>query len=120
MPWIMIADVSDYRLSLNQFYGGVFMASAMVFFESLFFMPSWPWLLTMFILMMCSALCIRYQVGIDDKMYLRDMIPHHSMAVLTSRPRVHRARNPQILKLAETILSSQLAEIHQMKTILLN
>lgn len=118
MPWIMIADVSDYRISLNQVYGGVFMASAMVFFESLVFMPMWPLLLAMFILMIGSALCVRFQIGINDTMYLRDMIPHHSMAVLTSRPRVKYAKDPRVLKLAETILAAQLAEIHQMKTIL--
>lgn len=106
-------------VGLNQLYGSVFMASSMVFFESLVFMPMKPLLLTMFVLMFGSAVCIRYQIGIDDTMYLRDMIPHHSMAVLTSRPRVQSAKNPRVQKLAETMLSAQLAEINQMKNILI-
>ncbi len=114
----MIDKPSDFRISMNQIYGGVFMAAAMVALESFVFMYSGTLILAMLALMVISALCIRYQIGIDDTMYLRDMIPHHSMAIVTSRPRIHRASDPRVQKLSETILNTQLAEIHQMKNIL--
>jgi hypothetical protein len=119
MPWIMIDGPSDFRISINQIYGGIFMAAAMVALESFVFMYSGSLILAMLALMVVSAVCIRYQIGIDDTMYLRDMIPHHSMAIVTSRPRIHRARDPRVQKLSETILNTQLAEIHQMKNILI-
>jgi hypothetical protein len=118
MPWIMIDKPSDFRISINQIYGGVFMAAATVAIESFVFMYSGSLILAMLALMIASAVCIRYQIGINDAMYLRDMIPHHSMAIVTSRPRTYRAKDPRVQKLSETILNTQLAEIHQMKNIL--
>jgi uncharacterized protein (DUF305 family) len=48
---------------------------------------------------------------------LRDMIPHHSMAILTSRPRV-QSSDPRIARLAEQILVSQTRELAEMRHIL--
>lgn len=64
-----------------------------------------------------AVLAYRKQWTVDDKQYLKDMIPHHSMAILTSRPRVQSA-DPRIARLAEQILVAQTREIAEMRHLL--
>ena len=58
-------------------------------------------------------LCIQQQAGVKDKQFLRSMIPHHAAAVLM----VEKASltDPEIKELANKIITSQQAEIQQMK-----
>jgi uncharacterized protein (DUF305 family) len=58
-------------------------------------------------------LCIQQQAGVKDKLFLRSMIPHHAAAVLM----VEKASltDPEIKELANKIITSQQAEIQQMK-----
>lgn len=59
---------------------------------------------------------MRTQTPIADEAYMRAMIPHHSIAILTSE----RAdiRDPEVKKLAEEIIRSQQEEIAEMKRLL--
>jgi uncharacterized protein (DUF305 family) len=59
---------------------------------------------------------MRTQALIDDKQFLRSMIPHHSGAVLMCER--SRIRDPEILDLCQGIIASQTSEIAQMKVIL--
>ena len=56
---------------------------------------------------------IRVQASVGDKQFLKSMIPHHGAAVLM----VEEAdlTDPEVRKLAENIITSQQAEIAQMK-----
>src|SRR5918996_6216378 len=59
---------------------------------------------------------IRYQTAISDKQFLRSMIPHHAGAILMCE---HASiQDAEIQALCQTIISSQQAEIDQMKGIL--
>lgn len=113
---LMIASLEDYYVSLNQVYNAIFMGLLMVVIEGTMHpMPIWAWIMV-FMLLILFAFYIRYQIGITDSQYLRDMIPHHSMALLTSE---HRNKGqPYVLKLAEEITKTQKKEIQQMKTFL--
>jgi uncharacterized protein (DUF305 family) len=53
---------------------------------------------------------------IGDVLYMKAMIPHHSIAILTSK----RAdiKDPETKKLAEEIIEAQKREIAQMKKII--
>lgn len=64
-----------------------------------------------------SALAgVRTQAGISDVQYMKGMIPHHSIAIMTSK---HAdIKDPQVKKLSQEIISSQEKEIAEMKTIL--
>ena len=56
---------------------------------------------------------IRYQTAISDKQFLRSMIPHHAGAILMCE---HAAiQDAEIKQLCRNIVSSQQAEIDQMK-----
>jgi len=56
---------------------------------------------------------VRSQATVDDVSYMRAMIPHHSIAIMTSE-RAH-IRDPRTRKLAQGIIEAQRREIAQMK-----
>ena len=56
---------------------------------------------------------VRSQATVDDVSYMRAMIPHHSIAIMTSE-RAH-IRDPRTRKLAKGIIEAQRREIAQMK-----
>lgn len=65
------------------------------------------------ILMGVSTVLVRQQIPIDDMKWLRAMIPHHSIAILTSNKA--DLKDPEVKKLAEEIIKAQEEEIAAMK-----
>lgn len=59
---------------------------------------------------------IRQQTAISDRQFYKSMIPHHAGAILMCEQ--SSVRNPEVLQLCEGIISSQRAEIAQMKALL--
>jgi uncharacterized protein (DUF305 family) len=59
---------------------------------------------------------VRSQGTVDDVAWMKAMIPHHSIAILTSE----RANisDPRVRKLADDIISAQRREIDEMKTLI--
>lgn len=59
---------------------------------------------------------VRSQATVDDVAWMKAMIPHHSIAVLTSE----RANlsDPRVRALAGSIIESQRREIAEMKTLI--
>jgi CRISPR/Cas system-associated endonuclease Cas3-HD len=55
----------------------------------------------------------RSQETVDDMSYLKAMIPHHSIAIMTSE-RAH-IRDPKVRLLADRIIDAQVREIAEMK-----
>ena len=75
---------------------GIFVGSFIVFFLAL-------WL-------------VRSQATVNDVYYMKAMIPHHSIAILTSN-RAHIS-DPRVRKLADQIIESQEREILEMKALI--
>jgi hypothetical protein len=65
------------------------------------------------LLLVACWICIRQQAAIDDKQFLRSMIPHHAGALLMCSQAP--IRDTEIKQLCIGILASQQAEIDQMK-----
>lgn len=65
------------------------------------------------LLMAVSTVLVRQQIPIDDVKWLRAMIPHHSIAILTSNKA--DLKDPEVKKLAEEIIKAQEEEIAEMK-----
>ena len=65
------------------------------------------------VVMALALWLVRSQATIDDKEYMSAMIPHHSIAIMTSE----RAsiKDPRVRKLAHDIILAQRREIAQMK-----
>src|SRR4051794_37495457 len=59
---------------------------------------------------------VRSQETVGDVSYMKAMIPHHSIAVLTSE-RAH-IRDPRVRKLADGIIEAQVREIGEMKQLI--
>lgn len=63
-----------------------------------------------------SLWLVRSQETVDDVSYMRAMIPHHSIAILTSE-RAH-IRDPRVRELADQIISAQVREIGEMERLI--
>lgn len=87
----MLKMYSNQRLN-----AGIFAGSAVIFLIAL-------WL-------------VRSQAAIEDVSYMKAMIPHHSIAILTSE----RAQitDPRVRNLADQIIQSQRKEIIEMKALI--
>ena len=59
---------------------------------------------------------VRSQATVEDVSYMKAMIPHHSIAIMTST----RARisDPRVRELADSIIESQRREIAEMKSLI--
>lgn len=63
-----------------------------------------------------SLWLVRSQATVDDVAYMKAMIPHHSIAIMTSE-RAH-IRDPEVRRLADRILNAQIREIEEMKRLI--
>jgi hypothetical protein len=59
---------------------------------------------------------VRSQATVEEVSWMKAMIPHHSIAILTSE-RAHIS-DPRVRKLADTIIESQRKEIGEMKALI--
>ena len=59
---------------------------------------------------------VRSQETVDDVSYMKAMIPHHSIAIMTSE-RAH-IRDPRVRKLADGIIEAQVREIAEMEKLI--
>ena len=59
---------------------------------------------------------VRSQATVSDISYMKAMIPHHSIAIMTSE-RAH-IRDPRVRKLADGIIAAQVREIGEMKQLI--
>ncbi|MBL0162115.1 MAG: DUF305 domain-containing protein [Xanthomonadales bacterium] len=63
-----------------------------------------------------SLWLVRGQETVDDVSYMKAMIPHHSIAILTSK-RAHIS-DPRVRELADGIIEAQVREIGEMKALI--
>ncbi len=68
------------------------------------------------ILLVASLYLIRSQETVSDVAYMKAMIPHHSIAIMTS-DRAH-IRDPRVRKLADGIIEAQVREIGEMQDLI--
>ncbi len=67
------------------------------------------------VLLGAAIYLVRSQTLVDDVAYMKGMIPHHSIAILTSE-RASIA-DPRVRKLADQIIESQRKEIAEMRSL---
>ena len=63
-----------------------------------------------------SLWLVRSQETVDDVSYMRAMIPHHSIAIMTSE-RAH-IRDPRVRELADQIIAAQVRKIGEMQQLI--
>ena len=59
---------------------------------------------------------VRSQTTVSDVAWMKAMIPHHSIAILTSKRA--NLKDPEVKKLANDIIEAQEKEIEQMKKLI--
>ena len=70
-------------------------------------------LLTALLLLCAGVGLVRSQVTVSDADYMEGMIPHHSIAILTSERA--QIRDPRVRQLADEIIAAQKREIREME-----
>ena len=123
LMYAMVDGFANVYANLNQVYMAALMTAAMVIIEILLMRAMYSHERLNALIIAASAIAlvvswvlIREQTAISDRQFLRSMIPHHAGAILMCResPIV----DGEIEKLCRSIISSQQAEIDQMKAIL--
>ena len=120
---VLAYRLSDIYISLTLIYGGLLMASNMVWSHQIVhYLTMGHFSLNIFILgIMMSLFCVyllRHQVFIDDKNWLKRMIGHHSTAITTTKQLLDNRKykeNDIIFRLAKDIVVNQEYEIASMK-----
>jgi Domain of unknown function (DUF305) len=123
LMYAMVNALDNVYMNFNQVYMAGLMAAPMVLIE-LALMSSMYHNKRLNALIAGAAvvaavvffLFIRGQAGIGDRQFLRSMIPHHASAILMCNQAP--IRDAEIKRLCQNILSSQQAEIDQMKIML--
>jgi len=120
MPLVMTSSVNHIQLfSLNKFYNATFMASSMVLLETLMH-SSVSVLILSLIGMLIMYIMVKSQLFINEKQYLKDMVEHHSMAILTSTKLLEKEISIDVKKLASNILKTQEEEVSLMQKLLVD
>lgn len=113
-------EMDHVYFSLTRFYMACLGISAMAVIMLLFMLAMYKnkkkniaIILGSLILFASALALVRTQTPIGDVLYMKAMIPHHSIAILTSK----RAdiKDPEVRKLADEIIKAQEKEIAEMK-----
>ena len=124
---ILAYSFSDLYLSQTLFYGGLLMASNMIWaHEIVHYLSMGHFNILVFsigiILSISISMILRQQLFVDDKQWLRRMIPHHSTALTTTEKLLKNENNfkynPPLFRLAKEIALGQKREILLMKSLL--
>lgn len=119
LMYAMVDGYDNVYFNLNQFYMAIMMTAVMMIMEMLImgFMYDKKIKITVLglsvIIFALSLICIREQIGISDKAFLKSMIPHHGGALLMCER--SNIRDQEIRNLCALIISGQQTEIDWMK-----
>ena len=112
MSYIMTNQVDNITNSLGKLYISTIMGLLMIIIMDYRNIHIYGLLL---------ILCIylyRIQFGINDKNYIKEMIEHHSMALLTSKQIIKKTGNSYVADIAQRIINTQESEIQEMRNII--
>lgn len=119
MSYVNVNHVEDFTNSIGKIYMSTIMGLFMVLLDIFTTTPfNKHHFIIFFSLLLGCIFCYKIQFGIGEQNYLREMIEHHSMALLTSKNILEKTKNPAVINLATTILITQEKEIADMKYLL--
>lgn len=123
LMYAMVDSLPNVIPNYNQFYMAGLMASPMIVIELVIMGSMYPNKTKNLLIIVGSIVAtivffmlIRGQVAIDDKQFLKSMIPHHGGAILMCGQA--KLKDAEVKTLCENIIKGQQAEINQMKAIL--
>ena len=120
LMYSMVDVFANVIPNINQFYMAGLMTMPMLIIELLVMGSMYgnkklniSLLVTGFIALILFFAGIRQQTAVGDKEFLKSMIPHHAAAILMGKE--SSVTDPEIKELIKNIITSQQAEIDQMK-----
>ncbi|WP_243699535.1 DUF305 domain-containing protein [Flavobacterium caseinilyticum] len=120
LMYAMVDVFANVIPNINQFYMAGLMTMPMLIIELLVMGSMYgnkklniSLLVTGFIALILFFAGIRQQTAVGDKEFLKSMIPHHAAAILMGKE--SSVTDPEIKELIKNIITSQQAEIEQMK-----
>ena len=122
---VLAFRLNDLYLSLTLFYGGLLMASNMIWAHEIVHviaMGKMNYKLFIFGILLSISITIfllRNQFIVNDNQWLKRMISHHSTALTTSHNIYKKTNNPRIKKLSKEIIDTQEREISEMKSMII-
>jgi hypothetical protein len=114
---------SDLYLSATLFYGGILMASNMVWsheishYFTMGHFNKYTFAVGVVLSVATTVFLLREQLFVTDEQWLKRMISHHSTALTTTHKIIKRTNNPKVKKLAREIITTQEKEITLMKSL---
>lgn len=116
MSYIMTNQLENISNSIGKLYMCIIMGLFMFLLDILFN----PMNDTRLVLPICGLILLfiylyRIQFGVDEKNYIKEMVEHHSMALLTSKNILEKTKNPAVINFATKILVTQEQEIADMR-----
>jgi len=118
---ILAFRFNDLYLSLTLIYGGLLMASNMIWSHEIVHylshnkLDSNIFIFGILLSLSITFLLLRTQYNVDDNQWLKRMISHHSTALTTSEKIYKRTKDPKLRQLARQIIDTQELEIYMMK-----
>lgn len=106
---------SQTRLFMALMMGAVMAMIMLLFMRKMYENKKWNLaILAVSVLVFCGSLfMVRSQTAVDDVKWMKAMIPHHSIAILTSTNAA--IKDPEVKELADDIIQTQKEEIEKMK-----
>ena len=123
MMYLNVFSIDHVYFSQTRLFMALMMGAAMAIIMLVFMRKmyqnkktNWIILITSALIFCGSLFMVRSQTAVGDVQWMKAMIPHHSIAVLTS----NRAKlsDPEVKKLAKKIIDAQEEEIAQMKELI--
>ena len=121
---VLAYRLNDLYVSLTLFYGGLLMASNMIWgMEIVHYLDHghfniYVFLIGILLSVIISLYLLRKQFLVNDEQWLKRMISHHSTAITTSKKIYKKTQNKEIKKLSKSIIDTQQKEIQLMKSLL--
>ena len=121
LMYAMVDTFNNAIPNLNQIYMAGLMEAPMVVIELLLMKGMYQNKKANAAIIACSVLVMvgffllmRQQAAINDKQFLKSMVPHHASAILMCKEA--KLKDPEIQALCKEIIASQQKEIDQMRT----
>lgn len=119
MMFLNVFSFAHIHVSLTRILMALMMGAAMAIIMLLFMWRMYPSKQKNRLILVISAVIfagslfmVRTQTGVSDISWMKVMIPHHSIAILTSSQA--DLKDPEVKKLAEEIIATQKKEIKKM------
>lgn len=119
MMFLNVFSFTDIHISVTRIWMALMMGAAMAIIMLLFMWQMYPSkkkngliLGISAVIFVASLFMVRTQTGVSDISWMKAMIPHHSIAILTSTEA--DLKDPEVKKLAHKIIKTQKKEIKEM------